>query len=47
MSDTMIKRQPGRPCASSFQGSMPDNRRGRKANMEQGVGWSRSTCAGG
>ena len=29
---------PGGPASSSRRGSMPDNRRGRKANEVQGVG---------
>jgi hypothetical protein len=37
----------GGPAISSRKGSMPDNRKGRKANGAQGVGWSRSTDDGG
>jgi hypothetical protein len=37
---------PGGPALSPRQGSMPDNRRGRKANEVQGVGWPRNAAGG-
>jgi hypothetical protein len=43
-----VMRAPGRPCRSlRANGSMPDNRRGRKAKGARGVGWSNSTEEGG